>query len=118
MGKKWLEAGDSNTKFFHQFANGRRRKGTIMQLETDSGIVTEQQDIMAHAVQFYKNLFGPVESRHIFLSDSFWVHSRKVRDKDHEQLVKQFSVAEIKHAIFYMKKDAAPGPNGFGVVFS
>lgn len=40
MGKHWLMAGDSNTKNFHQFANGRR-KSTIIQLETEQGLITE-----------------------------------------------------------------------------
>lgn len=66
IGKFWLQAGDSNPKFFHQFANGRRRNSTIIQLETGQGVVTEFQDIMDHVVQYYKNLFGPVEARSIF----------------------------------------------------
>jgi len=32
-------------------------------------------------------------------------------------MIKQFSGAEIKQAIFEMKKDAAPGPNGFRATF-
>lgn len=28
-GKMWILKGDANTQFFHQFANGRRRKNTI-----------------------------------------------------------------------------------------
>jgi hypothetical protein len=31
---RWIREGDSNTDFFHQFANGRRRKKTIVFLET------------------------------------------------------------------------------------
>lgn len=67
MGKNWLLAGDANTKFFHQFANDRHRKSTIVQLETNNGLITDQKDIMSHAVQFYKNLFGPVQPRLIFI---------------------------------------------------
>lgn len=50
MGKHWLMAGDSNTKFFHQFVNGRRRKGNFIQLENDQGVVKTQEEIMGHAV--------------------------------------------------------------------
>jgi len=57
-GKHWLLAGDSNTKFFHHFANGRRRKGSIFSMESEQGQLTKQDDIMAHIVQFYKQLFG------------------------------------------------------------
>ena len=51
--KQWLAIGDSNTRFFHQFANGRRRKSTIVQLDTDLRPITDQQEIMDHVVQFY-----------------------------------------------------------------
>jgi hypothetical protein len=71
VGKHWLTAGDTNTKFFHQFANGRRRKGTIVQMETEQGIITDHKEIMDHVVMFYKGLFGPVEPRNIFLGEIF-----------------------------------------------
>lgn len=51
-GKQWLAMGDSNTRFFHQFANGRRRKSTIVQLDTNLRPITDQQEIMDHVVQF------------------------------------------------------------------
>lgn len=63
IGKHWLMAGDSNTKFFHWYANGRRRKSTIIQLETNQGTVSSQEDLTSHAVNFYKNLFRLVEPR-------------------------------------------------------
>jgi hypothetical protein len=34
---RWILEGDSNTNFFHQYANGRRRRNTIVALETDQG---------------------------------------------------------------------------------
>jgi len=50
----WLLEGDSNTKFYHQFANGRRRKNTIISLETDQEEIKTQEEIMIHATDFYK----------------------------------------------------------------
>jgi hypothetical protein len=54
----WVLKGDSNTQFFHQFANGRRRKNFIRSLEGDRGEISGQPDIAAHVTNFYKNLFG------------------------------------------------------------
>ena len=34
-----------------------------------------------------------------------------------QQLVKAFSMEEIKQAVFDMKQDGAPGPNGYGASF-
>jgi hypothetical protein len=37
-----LLKGDTNTKFFHAFANGRKRKCAILSLTSDQGLVTEK----------------------------------------------------------------------------
>jgi hypothetical protein len=115
--KHWLLAGDSNSKFFHQFANGRRRKGTIYSIQSEQGQLTNQEDIMAHIVQFYKQLFGGVDVRHIKLSTNFWTEDRKLSEANSLCLIKAFSMEEIKQAIFDMKQEAAPGPNGYGASF-
>ena len=86
-------------------------------METDQGMITEQDAIMKHVVQFYKELFGPIDSRNIFLSNNFWESNRKVNAEDRENLIKLFTEKEIKQSIFYMKKDAALGRNGFGATF-
>lgn len=86
-------------------------------METEQGDITEQQDIMDHVTQYYKGLFGPVEPRQIFLGAQFWEGSRQVKQEDKEDLIKMFTQEEVKSAIFDMKKDAAPGPNGFGASF-
>lgn len=47
-GKMWILHGDANTHFFHQFANGRRRKNTISRLEDDSGEIRGQKELTVH----------------------------------------------------------------------
>lgn len=42
----------------------------------------------------------------------------KLKEEDREQLIKHFLATEIKQAIFYMKKDAAPGLMVLGLLFS
>lgn len=39
IGDRWTIQGDSNSKFLHQYANGRRRKNTIITLDTEQGEV-------------------------------------------------------------------------------
>lgn len=51
--KDWVLQGDANTHFFHQYANGRRRKNTIALLESDSGEIRGQQNLTKHIVDFY-----------------------------------------------------------------
>jgi hypothetical protein len=56
-------------------------------------------------------------TKDIFLSSTFWTDSGKVKEADKEELIKMFSEEEVKHAVFDMKQDSAPSPNGFGATF-
>jgi hypothetical protein len=56
-------------------------------------------------------------TRHIKLAPNFWPDNRRISGFDSTLLIKPFSMEEIKHAIFETKKEAAPGPNGYGAGF-
>jgi hypothetical protein len=74
--KKWLLQGDVNTSFFHVSANGRRRKTRICSLDTKDGVISKQEDIAKHIVEFYKKLFGSSEHKGVHLSRDFWPEGR------------------------------------------
>ena len=38
-GVKWITKGDANTGYFHAFANGRKRKCSILRLQSDHGVL-------------------------------------------------------------------------------
>jgi len=116
-GLKWLLEGDANTHFFHQFANGRRRKNMISFLESDSGDIRGQKDITDHIVSFYKILFGPNDHCFINMGENFWPLERKLIGEESTALIKPFDLEEIKGAIMDMRVNSAPGPNGFSPVF-
>ena len=103
--------------FFHQFANGRRRKNTISFLNSDSREIRGQKEITDHIVGFYKNLFGPSVDCSISLSDSFWPENLKLSDLDRDSLILPFQLEDVKGVVMGMKVNSTPGPNGFSVVF-
>jgi hypothetical protein len=70
-GKKWVLLGDSNSHFYHQFTNGRRRKNIISFLESDQGEVRGQKEITAHIVAYYKSLFGVSDPCFLSLKTNF-----------------------------------------------
>jgi len=70
--ENWVLRGDANTQFFHQYANGRRRKNLIRSLENEHGVLRSQEDIENHATAFYKNLFGSTGDACLRLMDHFW----------------------------------------------
>lgn len=109
--------GDANTDFFHAYANGRRRKKAIIELETDHGVVRTQEDIMEHVTNFYKSLFGSQPRCSLSLTNDFWADQRTLTVEEKESLVRPFLEEEVKLGLLSMKADSAPGPNGFGVHF-
>lgn len=109
--------GDPNTNFFHQYANGRRRKNTITSLETDGGPINSLEDITNHATAFYKSLFSSGPPVGMRLADNFWEGRPRISLEEGESLIKEFTKEEVKTTIFGMKSASAPRPNGFGVHF-
>lgn len=54
----WLKDGDRNTKFFHIYIKGRRKKLKIAEIQTEQGnVITTSEGIGAEAVTFLENQF-------------------------------------------------------------
>jgi hypothetical protein len=115
VGDNWILKGDANTKFFHQFANGRR-KNNVAYLKTDNGEIRGLKDITAHVVEFYKKLFGHNDACSLRLGDNFWPSSFTL-DEDKADLIKTFELEEIKSILMEMKECFAPDLDGFGANF-
>ena len=102
--------GDTNSKFFHQFASGRRRKNIIRSLDSEGGVITSQEDIVKHITSFYKGLFGSATPSGLVLADNFWEGRQRVSAEDKEWLTREFGEEEVKSAVWGMRKNSAPGP--------
>jgi len=103
--------------FFHQFSNGRRRKKTIIVLDSESGDIRGHENITNHIVDYYKHLFGHNDPCYLRLGEEFWPQELRLNDSEKESLICPFSMEEIKGVIMEMKENSAPGPNGFSVSF-
>ena len=55
---KFILQGDSNTRYFHNVANGRHRKKLIYSLHQEDGLVEGQQELKRYITRYYKGLFG------------------------------------------------------------
>ncbi|KAH0700803.1 hypothetical protein KY290_015692 [Solanum tuberosum] len=54
-GLRWFKDGDRNTKFFHGYVKGRRRKLTIKEIKTMQGdIISNPQNISDEAVNVFR----------------------------------------------------------------
>jgi len=100
----WLLEGDNNTKFFHRVANGSKRKHIIMSLMDGDNIIEGDSDLIMHATDYYKNLFGPAPGNAFPLNVGLWENNEKVSETDNVELTKPFSETEVKEPLFQTKK--------------
>jgi mannosylglycoprotein endo-beta-mannosidase len=114
---EWLHKGDNNTKFFHMIANGRRRKNTIMYFNSEEGRIEGEENLLKHATEYYKTLFGHGFGNTVSLDPDLWVEGEMVSDLDNEETTKLFSETEIKGALDQMEKNKAVGPDGIPIEF-
>jgi hypothetical protein len=112
-----VREGDRNTAYFQAVANQRNRKKRITYLETRIRVVSENEAMLSHAVDFYKNLFGSELDSGVKLDENFWSEEDKVTSEENELLTAPFSEEEIKVAIFESYAECALGPNGFSFMF-
>jgi hypothetical protein len=54
----WLQNGDRNTSFFHQFASARRKKNRILKLKHDDNWVEGTSNLKPLILQYFANLFS------------------------------------------------------------
>jgi hypothetical protein len=113
----WLHKGDNNAKFFHMVSNGRKRKNTIMYLKSKEGRIEGEDNLLKHATDYYKCLFGHVAGSDITLHSDLWEDGEKVSDSDNDEITKPFSESEIKEALVQMEKNKAAGPVGIPIEF-
>ncbi|VFQ82121.1 unnamed protein product [Cuscuta campestris] len=113
---RWLEFGDSNSKVFHAFANGKRRKLAINHIISDAGVrLSIQSEICLEAASHFSKQFQA-------LSPSNPIHPLSqipsiITDSDNLQLSRIPSLEEVRQAVWELDSSSASGPDGFNGVF-
>lgn len=111
----WLKDGDANTKAFHAFANGRRKRNWIRRLKNDDGVwVTDENAIRNLATDYFNNLYSSSNS---LATEMVANMPECVNEDDNLLLTAPFTMVEFKDALFQMQPDKAPGPDGFNPRF-
>jgi hypothetical protein len=112
----WLEAGDRNTKYFHQKAKQRRGKNTIRGILDSNGRWCEDEDGMGEiAVQYFNDIFS--SSAGLEVEETVRVIDRVVTTDMNCQLLSPFTALEIQQAAFQMHPSKSPGPDSMSSFF-
>eukprot|EP00253_Pinus_taeda_P031661 PITA_31661 len=114
----WLKEGDRNTKFFHSFANARRKLNSIWTIRDGGGnFLYSQEDMAKEATIFFQNQYKRGQSS---FQDMFWAAELVpvMFDADaYEDFVKPVTEEELLSAMKSFKKDRSPGPDGWPIEF-
>jgi hypothetical protein len=96
-----------------------REKGKkiIACLQHEGVTFTENKEMLEHARQFYKKLFGEEARDNIKLGEDFWDSDEKVTPEENELLETEITEDEIIVAIKESYEEGSPGPYGFSFLF-
>ncbi|XP_019455048.1 PREDICTED: uncharacterized protein LOC109356167 [Lupinus angustifolius] len=112
----WHALGDRNIAFFHKVTKIRHATKSISMLKDGNNTISTQDDITAHVLNFYIDLFASPNNTY---SNNLiqYVIPNLVTEDNNNMLTKTPSNEEIKTAAFDMNGDGAPGPDEFGGCF-
>ena len=112
-----LKEGDSNTDYFHRLANGRRRKNLIISMVDGDRIIEGDAELLNHATNYYRHLFGPALGITLPLDYNLWTQEEKVSEEQNILLTKPSSEEEIRFAPFSIEKNKAAGLDKISIEF-
>ncbi|XP_071933514.1 uncharacterized protein [Coffea arabica] len=121
---KWLQEGDSNTKFFHSYVQDKRARLRISRIKSSMGDWIEDLDaIAAEGVSFFQKLLS---RDHIGLAKALAEEratqqlllniSSLVISQQNVDLIRMVTMGEVKEAVFGLDGDSAAGADGFSGV--
>jgi hypothetical protein len=112
----WFKNGDRNTKFFHAFANHKRKKNFISKVrDKDGSLCVTKASIERAFVSYFKELF--TSSDHVDVEACISSLECRVTPDMNSRLLLPFTKEEIHTALSQMSPLNAPGPDGFSVSF-
>lgn len=115
----WLKSGDENTKFFHNFAKGRKSINTIWSLKNEDGRdVKSFSDLSGLGKRHFHNLYSEQrEATIVEVLNTVQCFPRFIEEEDSEDLSIPVTKAETEAAMKLLGKDKSPGPDGWTIEF-
>ncbi|XP_058726138.1 uncharacterized protein LOC131597458 [Vicia villosa] len=115
----WLIKGDGNTAFFHAYLKSKNRaKGMWCLQNSNSDVLTNQEDIEKEVMDFYTNLMD-TQSRELEQIDiDAMRRGNQVSMEQRAYLVSPITLKEVEDALKGIGDLKSPGVDGYGAKFS
>ncbi|XP_074355726.1 uncharacterized protein LOC141695374 [Apium graveolens] len=111
----WLQHGDQNTKFYHQFASARKTNNGFKRIKDTGGEWKEtEEEIQGVITNYYAEVFQTL-GLNGKLSDRETVN--QVTEDENANLVAEITYEEVRSAVFSMHPDKSPGQDGLNPAF-
>jgi len=110
----WLKDGDANTKYFHSVLSNRRRRNAIASLMVNGSLIEGVQPIWNAVFTHFKQHFAVTDIHRPGVDN---LNFKNLFPMEGSGLIKPFSVAEVKAAVWDCDSYKSPGPDGVNFGF-
>ncbi|XP_056698010.1 uncharacterized protein [Spinacia oleracea] len=111
---QWLEKGDENTKWFHHSIKHKRQQNSIHSIHDMNGNWIDTPDGVKRAfTQFYAALFCNKMHQRTPVNSLIMDRGPRLTDAHRSLLVCNFTLEEIKSALWSIPDHKAPGMDGY-----
>ncbi|GKA81793.1 RNA-directed DNA polymerase, eukaryota [Tanacetum coccineum] len=111
---RWAVEGDENSRFFHSILNNRYAKYSIKGIHINGCWIESPGDIKQAALNHYAARFKESSVHRPLLESNLF---RKLSAMEASLLESDFSIEEVKDAVWDCAGSKAPGPDGFNFTF-
>lgn len=109
---KWFKDGDKNTRFFHNYVKGRRKKLKLIEIQTGQGdVINNSENIWTEAVMYFEDQFKEEICQEG--DEMLEVIPKLISAEQNVELSRPSSIEEVKEVVFELNGDSASGPDGF-----
>eukprot|EP00253_Pinus_taeda_P031123 PITA_31123 len=115
----WLKAGDDNTRFFHNYAKGRKVKNTIWNIPLPEGGVADSFNKLSHlGSSHFRHLYKQHPGSSIADIINIVGHFPKFLNEDEsEALFDPVTPRELESTLKWFKREKSPGLDGWTIEF-
>ncbi|KAJ8018114.1 hypothetical protein HOLleu_44073 [Holothuria leucospilota] len=112
---RWVESGEKNSRYFLNLERRNKVNNTINKLNTGTGYITKNDDILAELRNFYSKLYS---SRYCNCYDIFsFIPPFMSDDFNFEMCEGQLTIDECHSSLCSMPNGKTPGSDGFSTDF-